>query len=287
MINFLVRLLCLFIPVSAWRKAIRRDFFGPMNRSKMMRQFSKIADWRTESVQGIKVATGVLRNGESIRLGHVFGKDTTPVSTAFEVFYCNEYYFSAQNKAVVIDIGMSYGFASLYFAMRDDVEAVYSFEPVKPIYERALFSFSLNKHAGKIAAHNYGLGDGDKNVTMNFNPAATGATSTMPEHQSAGKIKLPAQIKDAAAEVLSIIAKHPGKRVVVKCDCEGGEKDIFARLDAEEVLPHIDLIMMEYHHDSDQFIEPLLNKHGFACFKSSHHSMVGIIRAMKPRGGHS
>jgi len=86
MINFLVRLLCLFIPVSAWRKAVRREFFGPMNRPNMMRRFSKIANWRTESVQGIKVATGVLRNGKTIRLAHVYGKDTTPVSTAFEFF---------------------------------------------------------------------------------------------------------------------------------------------------------------------------------------------------------
>lgn len=287
MVNFLVRLLCLFIPVSAWRKAIRREFFGPMNRSKMMRQFGKIADWRTESVQGIKVTAGVLRNGKTIRLAHIFGKDTTPVTTAFEVFYCNEYYFSAHNKAVVIDIGMSHGFASLYFAMRDEVEAVYSFEPVKSIYEKALFSFSLNDCAGKITAYNYGLGDSDKNVTIDFNPAASGATSIMPEYQTAGKTKLAVQIKDAAAEIRKIIAQHPGKRVVIKCDCEGAEKEIFGRLKSEGVLSEIDTVMMEYHHDSDQFIEPLLDKAGFACFKSNRHAMVGIIRAMKWGGGRS
>jgi len=285
MVNFLVRLLCLFIPVSAWRKAVRREFFGPMNRPNMMRRFSKIANWRTESVQEVRVATGVLRNGKTVRLAHVYGKDTTPVSTAFEVFYCNEYCFSARGKAVVIDIGMSYGFASLYFAMRDDVDAVYSFEPVKPIYERALFNFSLNECADKIVAHNYGLGDGDKSVPINFNPAATGATSTMREHQSSGKIKLSAQIKDAAAEISGIIAKHPGKRVVIKCDCEGAESEIFARLESENILSGIDLVMMEYHHDSDRFIEPLLSKRGFACFKSSQHSLVGIIRAVNQVGG--
>jgi len=280
MTRALILLLCLLVPVSAWRKAIRSKFVGPISRPKRMKRFNKIADWRFENVNGVKVATGALHNGKTIRLAHVFGKDITPAYGAHEIFNDNEYHFSARGKAVVIDIGMNYGFASLYFAMRDDVEAVYAFEPAGPVYEKALFSFSLNECAEKITAHNCGLGDSDKNITLNFNPTGTGVTSTIPDYPSAGKIKLPAQIKDAAAEIRNIIAKHPGKRVVIKCDCEGGEKEIFARLDAENVLPHIDLVMMEYHHNYDEFIEPLLDKHGFMYFKSTRHTSVGIIRAM-------
>lgn len=280
MISFLIKLLCLFVPVSAWRKAIRSKFAGPISRPKLMKRFNKIADWRFEDVSGVKVATGVLRDGKTIRLAHVFGKDITPAYGAHEIFNDNEYHFSAQDKAVVIDIGMNYGFASLYFALRDDVEAVYAFEPAKPVYEKALFSFSLNECADKITAYNCGLGSGDKTIMLNFNPTGTGATSTIAAHQSAGKTKLPAQIKDAAAEIRGIIAKHPGKRVVIKCDCEGGEREIFARLDTENVLPHIDCVMMEYHHNYDEFIEPLLDKHGFVYFKSSPHASVGIIRAV-------
>jgi len=249
-----------------------------------MKRSNKIADWRLDDVDGVKVATGVLRSGKTIRLAHVFGKDITPAYGAHEIFNDNEYHFSAQGDAVVIDIGMNYGFASLYFALRDDVEAVYAFEPAGPVYEKALFSFSLNECASKITAYNCGLGDSDKTITLNFNPTGTGVTSTISDYPSAGKIKLPAQIKDAAAEIRGIIARHPGKRVVVKCDCEGGEKEIFARLDAENVLPRIDCVMMEYHHNYDEFIEPLLDKHGFVYFKSTQHRQVGIIRAVKQNG---
>lgn len=280
MTRALILLLCLFVPVSAWRKAVRSKFVGPIGRPKRMRRFNKIADWRLDDVGGVKVATGVLRNGKTIRLAHALGKDITPAYGAHEIFNDNEYHFSAQGKAVVIDIGMNYGFASMYFALRDDVEAVYSFEPAKPVYEKALFSFSLNECAEKITAYNCGLGDGDKTITINFNPTDTGVTSIIPDSQPAGKTKLPAQIKDAAAEIRNIIARHPGKRVVIKCDCEGGEKEIFARLDAENVLPRIDCVMMEYHHNYDAFIEPLLDKHGFVYFKSTQHASVGIIRAV-------
>jgi len=280
MTRALILLLCLLVPISAWRKAIRSKFVGPISRPKRMKRFNKIADWRLDDVDGVKVATGALRGGKTIRLVHVFGKDITPAYGAHEIFNDNEYHFSAQGKAVVIDIGMNYGFASLYFALRDDVEAVYAFEPAGPVYEKARFGFSLNECSDKITAYNCGLGDSDKTITLNFNPTGTGVTSTIPDYPSAGKIKLPAQIKDAAAEIRNIIARHPGKRVVVKCDCEGGEKEIFARLDAENVLPSIDLIMMEYHHNYDEFIESLLDKHGFVYFKSTQHRSVGIIRAV-------
>jgi len=280
MIGFLIRLLCLLIPVSAWRKTIRSKFVDPISRPKRMKRFNEIADWRFENVDGVKVAIGVLRGGKIVRLAHVFGKDITPAYGAHEIFNDNEYHFSAQGKAVVIDIGMNYGFASLYFALRDDVEAVYAFEPAKPVYEKALFSFSLNECADKITAYNCGLGDSDKHITINFNPTGTGVTSTIPDYPSAGKIKISAQIKDAAAEIRNIISRHPGKRMVVKCDCEGGEKEIFARLDAENVLPSIDCVMMEYHHNYDEFIDPLLDKHGFVYFKSTQQHSVGIIRAV-------
>jgi len=79
MISFLIKLLCILIPVSAWRKAMRSKFVGPISRPKRMRRFNKIADWRFEDVNGVKVATGVLRGGKTIRLAHVFGKDITPL----------------------------------------------------------------------------------------------------------------------------------------------------------------------------------------------------------------
>ena len=245
-----------------------------------MKMFNKIADWKIEKMDDIKVATGVLGNGATIRLGHVFGKDITPAYVAHEVFYEHEYHFSVQDKAIVIDIGMNVGFASLYFALRDDVEAVYAFELVKSTYDKALFNFALNKCAEKIAAFNYGLGGSDRELTINFDDTGSGGGTMVSHYRSKGNA-IDVQVKDSATEIRNIIAKHPDRKIVIKCDCEGAEKEIFERLDSENILSSIDVVVMEYHLGYDQFLEPLLTKNGFMYFKNGHLIDCGMIRAMK------
>jgi len=247
-----------------------------------MRRFNRIADWRFEDVDGVKVATGVLRGGATIRLG-VFDQDVSAISTPFAIFHKDEYHFAGHGEVVVVDIGMNHGYASLYFALRDDVKSVYAFEPVKSVYEKGLFNFSLNECAKKITAYNYGLGDSDKQVEVGFDPSHSGKTSTMSQKRLAGENALTIQVKDAARVIRSIIAKHPDKMIVIKSDCEGTEGEIFQRLDAEGVLPSIDVIIMEYHHGQDDFIEPILVKREFVYFKSPGSSRAGIIRAAQNR----
>jgi len=280
MTRALILLLCFFIPVSAWRKAFRSKFVGPISRPKRMKRFNKIADWRFEDVDGVKVATGVLRNGATIRLG-VFDQDVSAISTPIAIFDKDEYHFAGYRKSIVVDIGMNHGYASLYFALRDDVDSVYAFEPVKSVYEKALFNFSLNECAKKIIAYNYGLGDSDKQADVGFDPAHSGKTSIISQKRFAGENALAIQVKDAAPIIRDIIANHPDSMIVIKSDCEGAEGEIFQRLDAENILPSIDVIVMEYHLDQDRFIESVLAKHEFVCFKQPGSSRAGIIRAAR------
>ena len=275
--RFLIKLLLLFVPVSSWRKAMRARLGHALERPKIQRRFNKIADWKFRKVDGINVADGVLPNGKCISLANINGIDRTPEFVAHEVFQEMLYHFSPKENTVVIDIGMNHGYASLYFAMRDDVEAVYAFEPLSDIYEKAVLGFSLNKCAQKIHPFNFGLGDSNRTEKGYYSEQHTGRFSMMNPKKSGIPIEI--QIKDAATEISDIIAKHPDTRIVVKCDCEGAEKEIFARLDAENILPTIDTIIMEYHYSLDKFIMSILDKNRFVYFSTGSHE-VGIIRAV-------
>jgi len=278
--KFLVRLLCSFIPVSAWRKSLRRDFRLRAKHRKQRKKFNRIADWKIETVDGVKVASGVLNNGKALRLGNLFGKDLTPMGVAGGVLNMGDYHFAAEGNSVVIDIGMNVGIASLYFAMRDDVTRVYGYEPVPAVYEKALFNFSINNaYSDKITPNNSGLGDAEKEMTVQFKAWHSGGASMVAGHRSGEDVVI--EVLDAAAEIGAIIRRHRGQRFVLKCDAEGAEKEIFARLDAAGILADIDIIVMEYHFGYDRFIEPLLMRNQFALFKTEQNA--GLIRAVKQR----
>jgi len=295
--KFLVRLLCCFVPVGAWRKSLRRGLRLRAKRRKQLDKFNTIADWKFETVDGVKVARGVLDGGQTLRLGHLFGMDLTPMGVAHGVLAFGEYHFAAEGESVVIDIGMNVGIVSLYFAMRDDVVRVYGYEPVPATYRKALFNFRLNAaYADKITPHNCGLGAAKKSVTMRFKEWHSGSASmvstvdwnraygpngsaSMVSHRSGEPIAI--EVLDAAAEIGDIISRHRDQRIVIKCDTEGAEKEIFARLDDAGVLARVDIIVMEYHIGYDRFIEPILLRNGFALFKTEQNT--GLIRAVKQR----
>ncbi|MGI9558220.1 MAG: FkbM family methyltransferase [Thermodesulfobacteriota bacterium] len=278
-LKFFAYLFPSFIPVNPLRKRFRSWIFGGL---ECLHQLRKSGDFELKEVDGVAVA---VVNG--IHFGNI--EKLTESIVAQEVFR-GDYHFATQGRAIVIDIGMNCGFASLYFASRDDVEAVYGFELVPSVYESALSNFRLNpQYADKIHAHNYGLGDNEKEIMVDFSESITGWT-TIVEHE--GKqlfaksrgysvTKIPVKVKDAAIEIGNIIERHPNERVVIKCDCEGAEKEIFARLDEKGLLSAIDIVLMEYHFEYDQFITPLLDKYGFSYFKRNDSTNSGLIRAVK------
>ena len=93
------------------------------------------------------------------------------------------------------------------------------------------------------------------------------------------------KIKNAAVEIAAIVNKHKSSKIVLKCDTEGSEKEIFACLDADNVLKSIDLIMLEYHFSYDRPIVELLKKNGFILFKQKTVTLktgdFGMIRAIR------
>ena len=76
-----------------------------------------------------------------------------------EVFIEKDYNLLSQESFVVFDIGMNIGISSLFFGLKNNVDKIYSFEPVVPTYDQALHNLDLNpSYSNKIDAFNFGLG---------------------------------------------------------------------------------------------------------------------------------
>jgi len=252
---------------------------------RRLARLEKCGDFTITQIDGVKVARG---NG--LNLGYIFEGDGTLIVE--EVFKNDEYNFDIADRAVVIDIGMNIGLASLYFAARDDVEDVYGFEPFKPTFEQAMFNFKINEEsAGKIHPHNYGLGDRDKELTCEYYAKAPGRMSTVQSldkirHSSKYETRMETvQIKDAAEQLRPIIERHKERTIIVKCDTEGAEKEIFESLDSGGILKNIDVILLEYHFSYDVPVGDMLKKNGFVFFKQKTVTLetgdFGIIRAVR------
>lgn len=266
-------------------KKIRNHFREHKRYRKRLARLQKCGKFHIKEIDGVKVAQG---NG--LNLGHIFDGDGIIIIE--EIFKNEEYHFDIGAQAVVIDIGMNAGLASLYFAVRDDVEDVYGFEPFKPTFEQAMFNFKINeKYADKIHPYNYGLGDKDKELTLEYYSRAPGRMSTVksideihPSRKYETIIET-VQIRNAASDINSIIERHRDKKIVIKCDTEGSEKEIFESLDSRGILKNVYMVILEYHFSYDVPLMDILRRNGFVFFKQRTVSLetgdFGVIRAIK------
>jgi FkbM family methyltransferase len=272
--------------MNPYRK-IKNHFKQKKRYRKRLARLKKCGDYVLEEIDGIKVI-----KGNDLKLGYMFDGDGILILE--EIFKVEEYNFNIGSQAIVIDIGMNIGLASLYFATRNDVEYVYGYEPFKPTYEQAIFNFKINrKFAEKILPFNFGLGDKDKELTFEYYPRSPGRMSTVrtiDEIHPSRKYetqKEVVQIKNAANEIKPVIERHKGLKIIVKCDTEGAEKEIFESLDSEGILKKIDIIMIEYHFSYDVPLMEILKRNDFVFFKQNIVSLktgnFGIIRAVRQK----
>lgn len=260
-----------------WRILSREGLRALIRSERFKKKFKSSVEWRTEMMDGVQVTTGTLANGKTISLANVFGEDKTSLSVLRDAFRKGCYNFSIRGESVVIDIGMNTGIVALSFAMRDDIVAIYGFEPVPATYQKALVNFGLNPFSDKIVHRQCGLGDSEKEVSIWFDSAHSGGASMISDH---GENQVTVKILDAEAEIGGIIRRHEKQNIVIKCDAEGAEKEIIGRLDETGCLTKIDMLIMEYHFGYDRFIEPILLRNGFALF-GHVETKTGLIHAVK------
>jgi FkbM family methyltransferase len=255
---------------------------------RRLARLEKCGKFKITEIDGVKVV-----QREDFNLGHIFSGDGVVIVE--EIFKNGEYNFEIEGQAVVIDIGMNIGLASLYFAGMNNVSDVYGFEPFKPTFEQAVFNFKINeKYAGKIHPSNYGLGDEDKELVLEYYAGAPGRMSTVkpiteiyhPDRKYQTKTET-IQIREAARCIAPIVERHKDKKIVIKCDTEGSEKEIFNALEAKGLLESIDVIMLEYHFSYDATLLDMFKRNGFVSFKHKTVSLAtgdfGVIRAVKSK----
>ena len=185
-----------------------------------------------------------------------------------EVFGNGVYDISLGREALVLDIGMNMGLASIYFAAVKGWETV-GFEPFPPTYAVARSNIETAGLTDRIETREVGLSDGAGTAEIPYDPRWTGRNGlfyakTYGEKHATQTIRL----VDAAETIREMRTRAGTRALVVKMDCEGAEYAILDRLDAERLLPSIDAIVLEYHDfvpDRDpREIERMLIQAGFA-----------------------
>ncbi len=265
----LVNFICCFVPNKGLRKKIKRKYVGTPSRRKRLLNY------------GCSIENEVVTLPEGVRID-ISNVPHEAMGITKEVFLQKCYDVRFSFETVLIDIGFNRGIASLFFASKPNIKKIYSFEPFGPTYALAQKNLSLNPELSKkINSFNFGLGSEEKTLELPYMNTATGGMSTTNEvikgNQSVTTEKV--VIKDAAKEIAQIIAENKGRHIIVKCDCEGAEFEIFERLDEEGLVDDIDVVMMEYHFQKPDKLVKIFTDKAFVVQTHllSEKSMTGLI----------
>lgn len=269
----LINFICCFIPVKKWRKKIRSNLMDSIRRRNDLLN------------QGFKIDNGIITTPQGVRLS-ISDKSDHPFYLVKEVFVKNEYNLILRKESILFDIGMNRAAASLLFATNNNIKYIYAYEPFKPTVESAKRNLELNPQLSKkITVFNYGLGKEEATLELPYMANATGGMSTT--HDVCGGAKNITRetviVKDVAKEIAPVLEENKNKYVIVKCDCEGAEFDIFERLNEKDILRNIDVVMMEYHFEDPERLVNILAKNGFAIQlkTGSSKSKTGYIYAVR------
>lgn len=202
--------------------------------------------------------------------------------TAASVFCNDEYHFEINEKYVMFDIGLNLGITSLHKAQDKNCVQIYGWEPFIPTFKLAKNNMALNQTLSqKITIFNYGLGNKDETLKINYNPQKPGSMSSVKNIFTECRDVEKIHIKKASAVLKPLFAKHKEK-IFLKIDCEGAEKQILPDLDASGLIKKVDIIIMEWHFEDPKWIVDLLSKNGFVVFKvNTIAGELGMIRACK------
>ncbi|PSF39047.1 FkbM family methyltransferase [Aphanothece hegewaldii CCALA 016] len=211
------------------------------------------------------------------------------ISIINEIYFLGIYNFVHEKPVVVIDIGMNVGFASLYFASRSNVLAVFGYEPFEITYKQALNNFALNPEiAQKIKPYQYGIAEQEQTLTIEFDYDVKGSIGMSGIDNnfkpSPDKKIATAEMKlKATYEVFqSIIKQYPDVDIIAKVDCEGAEYEIFKVLSETGQINRIKMVMMEWHKKGPEPLLNYLNQAGFASFSRLPASNnIGFLYAIK------
>ena len=272
-VEALVKFMCCFVPPKRWRTSIR---YCLVVNPRLQHQLLS---------QGFTLNDGVMTTPQGVRID-VSDTADCPLYLVREVFVKSEYNLDIGRESVLIDIGMNRAAVSLRFATNENIKSVYAFEPFRPTFELAKRNLELNPQLSKkIHASNVGLGRKEATLELLYLSTRTGCMSTTHDVCKGKKNvnKETVVIKDAAKEIASILEENKDKYIIVKCDCEGAEFEIFERLAEQGLVGRIDVVIMEYHFEPPDRLVKILTREGFAVQRkiASRRAKTGYIYAVR------
>jgi len=269
--KMLVNFLCCFVPNKKKRKEIRNKLVKSKERRK------KLLDY------GCIIEGDVASTKEHIRFDI---SDYAKVCAHIGEILVNETYnLSCKDDSVVIDIGMNRAIASLFFAAKENVRKIYAFEPFQPTLVLAKKNLDLNPELNKkIQTFAYGLGKEDTTLEIPYSVNVSDCMSTT--HTVSVKQNVRTEtvtVKDAAQMLAPIFEENKNNRIIIKCDCEGAEFDIFERLHEKKLISKIDVILMEYHFEEPDRLVDIFTANNFAVYTTCLKKIpiAGYLYAVK------
>lgn len=202
----------------------------------------------------------------------------------YEIWDLEEYNLNLQADSIVIDIGMNVGLATLFFANKGYVKKIYAFEPDKRVYEKAIYNIELNENIkDKIETYNVACASEDKTETYLVDNRDSAGIFQMSNILNCGSEKIDVICVDAAKVLGKIIDQHYGnKKIVMKCDCEGAEYEIFYRLEETGYFNKIDAFVMEWHDNRKKEIAALFERNHYTyVITNEQRKIFGLCYAVK------
>jgi len=274
--KLLVSILCCFVPSKKRRKEIRNKLVKFKECRKQLLDY------------GCKIENEIVTTPEGVKID-ISNMPHEAMGFTKEIFLNKYYAVNFSRDAVLIDIGLNRGIASLFFATYPNIKKIYSFEPFKATFELAKRNLELNPQLSKkINPFNFGLGKAETTLELAYMAKATGGMSTTHD-VCKGKKNIKKEtvvIKDAAKEITTILEENKNKHIIVKCDCEGAEFEIFERLNEENMIGRIDVVIMEYHFENPDRLISILAENSFAIQTKldSRKIRTGYIYAVRMSG---
>ncbi|HSF46571.1 MAG TPA: FkbM family methyltransferase [Chitinophagaceae bacterium] len=204
-----------------------------------------------------------------------------------EIFAERLYDLRLNEELVVVDVGMNVGIASLFFAAMKNIKAVYSYEPLPDTVEQAKYNFTLNPAIGsKIQPHLCGISNYQGKISVPATVSGSAVFSTDQTFIDAHGMNKGDTVEVDIIHIRDVMEKirsaHPGVRVLLKLDCEGEEYKIMDHLSANNYMPMIAAVALEWHVKGYQPLCDIFAQHGFSVFNLGRKEIdppVGMIYA--------
>jgi FkbM family methyltransferase len=168
-------------------------------------------------------------------------------SALHETFISQDYKWlldSARPNTTAIDIGAFIGDTAIYLAQSKNIKRVLAFEPNPKSFSVAKENIGYSPIGSKIRISNEAIGEEDATARV----SGTGL----------GYSKLAGGSRGKSIRIRKLDEVLKGLRnVIIKCDVEGYEVDIFRHAELRNVYA----IQMEYHDTKSEMLDILQSKH--------------------------